>query len=42
MDYKILNAIIMRNSYPIPWKDECIDSLGEAAVFSTLDVSSGY
>lgn len=30
------------NSFPIPRTDECINLLGEAAVFPTSDGSSGY
>ena len=32
----------MRDSYPLPRMDECIDSLGDATVFTTLDCNSGY
>ena len=37
VDYRRLNAMTVRDSYPIPRMDECIDSLGSATVFSTLD-----
>ena len=42
VDYRRLNAMTVRDSYPIPRMDECIDSLGSATVFSTLDCNSGY
>jgi RNase H-like domain found in reverse transcriptase/Reverse transcriptase (RNA-dependent DNA polymerase)/Integrase zinc binding domain/Integrase core domain/Chromo (CHRromatin Organisation MOdifier) domain/Retroviral aspartyl protease len=42
IDYRRLNALTVRDSYPLPRMDECIDSLGEARVFSTLDCNSGY
>ena len=42
VDYRRLNALTIRDSYPIPRMDECIDALGEAVVFSTLDCNSGY
>lgn len=42
IDYRKLNAMTIRDSYPIPWMDECIDSLRNAAVFSTLDANWGY
>jgi Reverse transcriptase (RNA-dependent DNA polymerase) len=42
IDYRRLNAITVRDSYPLPRMDECIDSLGDARVFSTLDCNSGY
>ena len=32
----------VKDSYPIPRMDECIDSLGDANVFTTLDAYSGY
>ena len=42
VDYRKLNAVTVRDSYPIPRMDECIDSLGDATVFTTLDANSGY
>ena len=42
VDYRKLNSITIRDSYPMPRMDECIDSLGSATVFSTLDCNSGY
>ena len=30
------------DAYPIPRMDECIDSLGNARVFSTLECNAGY
>ena len=42
VDYRKLNGITVRDSYPMPRMDECIDSLGSATVFSTLDCNSGY
>jgi len=42
VDYRMLNAVSKRDSYPLPRMDECIDSLGEAKVFSTLDCNAGY
>jgi Reverse transcriptase (RNA-dependent DNA polymerase) len=42
IDYRKLNAITVRDTYPLPRMDECIDSLGDAVVFSTLDCNSGY
>ena len=42
VDYRRLNAMTIRDSYPIPRMDECLDSLGDAVVFSTLDCNSGY
>ena len=42
VDYRKLNAVTLRDSYPLPRMDEYIDSLGEATVFTTLDCNSGY
>lgn len=42
VDHRRLNVMTVRDSYPIPKIDECIDSLGTAAIFSTLDANSGY
>ena len=42
VDYRKLNSITVRDSYPMPRMDECIDSLGSATIFSTLDCNSGY
>jgi len=40
--YRKLNLMPVRSAYPIPRMDECIDSLGDARVFSTLDCDAGY
>jgi Reverse transcriptase (RNA-dependent DNA polymerase) len=42
VDYRKLNNLTERDVYPLPRLDECIDSLGDAVVFSTLDANSGY
>ena len=42
VDYRRLNAITVPDTYPLPRMDECIDSLGDAVVFTTLDCNSGY
>jgi len=42
VDYRLLNAVTKRDSYQLPRMDECIESLGEANVFSTLDCNAGY
>ena len=41
-DYRKLNAITKKDSYPLPRMDECIDALTGAHWFSTLDLASGY
>jgi len=42
IDYRKLNLMTIKDAYPIPRMDECIDSLGDARVFSTLDCNAGY
>lgn len=42
VDYRRLNAVTIRDTYPLPRMDDCIDSLGEAKIFSTLDANWGY
>jgi len=42
IEYRKLNWMSVKDAYPIPRMDECIDSLGDARVFSTLDCSAGY
>ena len=42
VDYRKLNAVTFRDSYPLPRMDEWIDPLGDATVFTTLDCNSGY
>ncbi len=42
VDYRRLNAATKRDSYPLPRMDDCIDSLGDAQYFTTLDANSGY
>jgi hypothetical protein len=42
VDYRKLNAVTTRDTYPLPRMDECIESLGDAQIFTTLDCNSGY
>lgn len=39
--YRSHNTATVRNTYSIPRIENCIDSLGEANLFSTLDASGG-
>ncbi len=42
VDYRRLNTMTIKDSYPLPRIDDCIDSHGDAIIFSTLDANSGY
>ena len=42
IDYRRLNSVTIKDSYPLPRIDESLDSLSEAKYFSTLDLASGY
>ncbi|MBR7801839.1 hypothetical protein KDM90_17660, partial [Undibacterium sp. FT137W] len=37
VDYRRLNEMTVKDVYPIPRMDDCIDFLGDATLFSTLD-----
>ena len=42
VDYRKLNASTIADTYPLPRIDECLDSLGDATLFTPLDGNSGY
>jgi len=42
IDYRNLNLVTVKDAYPVPRMDECIDSFGDARVFSTLDCNTCY
>ena len=42
VDYRRLNAVTKTDVYPLPRIDDCLDSLGDAMVFTTLDANAGY
>ncbi|KAI5151822.1 hypothetical protein ENBRE01_2411 [Enteropsectra breve] len=42
LDYRNLNSITIKDSYPLPNINEVIDSLSNAGIFSILDATSGY
>jgi len=42
VDYRRLNDVTVKDTYPLPRMDNCIDFLGEASVCSMLDSNSGY
>ena len=42
IDYRQLNSLTVKDSYPLPRIDTCLDALGGAKFFSTLDLRQGY
>jgi hypothetical protein len=42
IDFRKLNTVTTKDAYPIPRIDATLDQLGEAKVFSSLDLRSGY
>jgi hypothetical protein len=42
MDYRPLNAVTIKNKYPLPHIDILFDQFSKAKVFSKIDLRSGY
>lgn len=42
VDYRKLNAVTRKDSYPLPRIDDALDSLAGSSYFTTLDLQSGY
>ena len=42
VDYRKLNENTLKDAYPLPQIDDCLDSFENAKYYSTLDLQSGY
>ena len=42
VDYRRLNNVTKKDAYPLPRMDDCLDSLGDATYFTSLDCTAGY
>jgi len=42
VDYRRLNDVTRKDSYPLPRIEDCLSALGGACYFSTLDLRAGY
>ncbi len=42
VDYRRLNSKTKRDAFPLPRIDESMAALGEAQIFSTIDLVSSY
>ena len=42
IDYRSLNKVTVKDVFPLPLIEECLDTLSGTKFFSTLDMASGY
>ncbi|MCG7877685.1 MAG: RNase H-like domain-containing protein [Candidatus Thiodiazotropha endolucinida] len=42
VDYRVLNGLTVKDAYPIPRVDECLDALSGCKWYSSMDLNSGF
>ena len=42
VDYRMLNDVTVKDGYPLPRVDECLDALAGAKWFNCMDLNSGF
>ncbi|XP_043506100.1 uncharacterized protein LOC122526637 [Polistes fuscatus] len=42
IDYRKLNAKVVRDRFPMPLIEDCLDALTQGVVFSTIDLKNGF
>ena len=42
VDYRNLNDVTAKDSFPLPNMQDCLESLANAKIFSSMDLASGY
>ena len=42
VDYRKLNEVTIKDSYPLPRVDDCLEALSGAKWFSSMDLNSGF
>ena len=42
VDYRAINSVTYKDSYPLPLIDNCLNAMSGASWFSTLDLRAGY
>ena len=42
IDYRQLNSVTVKDAYPVPRTDSCLDAMSGSLSFSTLDLPSAY
>ena len=42
IDYRALNSVTEKNTYPLPRIQECLDRIGNSIVISKIDLTAGF